>query len=159
MISPHENKSSPPPSLWSFILDGNNARSLLDELIELGLCYLLSSRAFSNLINHMHGLLLGYVLLELQKLQNFLGLFKVLLPIVFFILARVLRFLLQHHKHYCTAALRRFRILVIIERGVGRIVGFSQHFGCQCGQFLGKIFRNFDSTLRKWKLDKFEKML
>lgn len=149
MISPPENKASPPPSLWSFILHGNNARSLLDELVELGLCYLLSSRMFSNLITHMHGLLLGYVLLEMQKLQNFLGLFKVLLPIVFFVVARVLRFLLQHHKHYYSAALRRFRILAIIEIGVKRIVGFSQRFGCQCGQFLGKIFRNVNITLRK----------
>lgn len=159
MISPHENKASRPPSLWSFILRGTNARSLRDELIELGLCYLLSSRAFSNLITDMHGLLLGYVLLELQKLQNFMGLFKVLLPIVLFIAARVLRFLLQHRKHYYVTLLRRFQILACIKKGVRRIVGFSQHVGCQCCHFLGRIFRNFDITMRKWMLDKFEKML
>jgi hypothetical protein len=136
-----EVNANAPPSLWSFILHGNNTKSLVDELIELGVCGLLSSELFKNLKHHTESLMLGFVLIALDQLKDYFGLFKVLLPILLFVLLRSLRFLLRRHKQFYVEIANRYRLFAKIQRGVMKIAGFSQRFGRQCRQILGGIFR------------------
>lgn len=82
-----------PASLWSFILRGNNARSLCDEVIELVLCCLLGSQQLQTIVQKIESPLLNEIFEKLNQLQTYLGLFRAVLPVLLFILIRSARFL------------------------------------------------------------------
>jgi len=69
----------------------SKARQLIDELIEVGLCYLISSRMVEHVVASTKGMVVSNILIELRHFQDLLGLFKVVGSFLLFAGLRLLR--------------------------------------------------------------------